>query len=255
MAGRDGTFQVLDALRTNRRKRRQCREFLVHGVKAVDAALAAHWPLTRVVVPQGGAPSGWARRVLAAAPHVVEVAPDLFAQLGERDEPGELIAVAALAPRQLDAVEGPGPVLVLDRPASPGNLGTAIRSADAFGAAGVVILGHAADPYDPRAVRAAVGSLYAVPVVEVGGVGALRPWLDATARTVIGLDEGADRPIGPIHGAVAVVVGNEGRGLSAAARALCDELRSIPMAGAAATSLNMAVAASITLYEVAGRPR
>ena len=255
MAGRDGTFQVLDALRTNRRKRRQRGEFLVHGVKAVDAALAAGRPLTRVVVQAGASRSRWARSILDAAPEVVELPADLFAQLGERDEPSELIAVAALTARDLDALGGPGPVLVLDRPASPGNVGTAIRSADAFGAAGVVILGHAADPYDPRAVRASVGSLFAVPLVELGGTTELRPWLEATGRTAIGLDERADRPIGPVAGPVAVVVGNEGRGLSVAARAVCDELRSIPMAGTAATSLNLAVAASITLYEVAGRPR
>ena len=58
-------------------------------------------------------------------------------------------------------------VVVFDRPTTPGNVGTLIRSADAFGAAGVIITGHAADPYDPKAVRASTGSLFAVPVVRV----------------------------------------------------------------------------------------
>ena len=58
-------------------------------------------------------------------------------------------------------------MVVFDRPTTPGNIGTLIRSADAFGAAGVIVTGHAADPYDPKAVRASTGSLFAVPVVRV----------------------------------------------------------------------------------------
>ncbi|MBA3653827.1 MAG: RNA methyltransferase [Actinobacteria bacterium] len=248
----DGTFQLLDALGRNRRKRRQRGEFLVHGVRSIDAAVRNGWPLTALVIATGRRRSRWAEGVLAAVPGATlhELAVDLFDHLADRDEPCELIAVAATRDRDVGEIDGAGPLVVLDRPAAPGNLGTLIRSADAFEAAAVVILGHAADPYDPRTVRAAVGSLFSVPVVEVAGAEALSPWLRASGRRVVGLDEGATSPLGRRTGPLALVLGNEGRGLGAAARALCDELVAIPMRGRAATSLNVAVAGSIALYEV-----
>jgi 23S rRNA (uridine2479-2'-O)-methyltransferase len=248
----DATFQVLDALNRNRRKRRQRKEFLVHGVRAIDAARAQGWPITRVVARRGDAHSWWMNRLVGEVPEVVELPPGLFDELSGRDEPAEVIAVAKLVPGSLDSIAGGGPLLVLDRPASPGNLGTLIRSADAFGCAGVVLLGRSADPFDPRCVRATQGSLFAVPVVELGGAAELAPWLRVSGRRVLGLDERGPTPIGvAVDGApVALVVGNEQRGLAAAARELCDELVRIPMTSTRATSLNAAVAGSIALYAV-----
>jgi 23S rRNA (uridine2479-2'-O)-methyltransferase len=147
--------------------------------------------------------------------------------------------------------------VVFDRPASPGNLGTLIRSADAFGASGVIVTGHAADVYDPRSVRASTGSLFSLPVVRVPSHRPVLDWAGALRAgglgvSVVGTDE---------HGAVDVadvdftrptllVVGNETAGLSAAWRDACDQLARIPMLGMA-SSLNAAMAASIALYESA----
>ncbi|HZN13498.1 MAG TPA: TrmH family RNA methyltransferase [Acidimicrobiales bacterium] len=256
VAGADATFQVLEALGRNRRKRRQRGEFLVHGVRPIDAALGHGWPVTGVATAAGRRRSAWAEKVLARTNGArrFDMPAALFDQLADRDEPGELFLVAALRSRSLDEVIGDGPVLVIDRPASPGNLGTLVRSADAFGAAGVVVLGHAADLYDPRAVRASVGSLFALPVIELGGPADLAPWLAAAGRRVVGLDEQGARAISEARsgagGGVVVVLGNEARGLSAAARALCHELVAIPMQAGGATSLNVAVAGSIALYEL-----
>jgi TrmH family RNA methyltransferase len=138
--------------------------------------------------------------------------------------------------------------VIADRPASPRNLGTLIRSVDAFGGAGVVIVGHAADPYDPQAVRAAQGLLFAVPVVEIATAAAI----DGLERRVLGLDERASVKLRDVDrtGRVAIALGTEGRGLSSALRDACDELVSIPMHASAATSLNLAVAGSIALYEL-----
>jgi TrmH family RNA methyltransferase len=251
MAG-NATFQVLDALNRNRKKRRQRREFLVHGVRAIDNARAHGWPLTRVVARRGGTRSRWARAVLNDAPEVVELPAELFDDLSDRDEPTELIAVAELVVRSLADIAGSGPVLVLDRPASPGNLGALVRSADAFGSAGVVVLGHAADPFDPRAVRASQGSVFGLPVVEVGSTAVLAEWLRASGRRVVGLDERAGTAIDKVDTTlpIALVLGSEQRGLASAVRALCDDLVSIPMTPTAATSLNVAVAGAIALYAV-----
>jgi TrmH family RNA methyltransferase len=143
--------------------------------------------------------------------------------------------------------------VVLEQPTSPGNVGTIVRSADAFGAAGVIVTGHGADPYDPRAVRASVGTVFALPVALASGVAeVVDRW---PGLRLVGADEHGtpiadvdlDRP-------VAVAFGTESRGLSRTARERCDDLAAIPMTGST-TSLNVASAAAIVLYEVARRAR
>src|SRR4029079_3999527 len=83
-------------------------------------------------------------------------------------------------------------VVVFDRPSTPGNIGTLIRSADAFGATGVIVTGHAADPYDPRAVRASTGSLFALPVVRVPSHREVLAWIGDAGVQVVGTDERGD---------------------------------------------------------------
>jgi 23S rRNA (uridine2479-2'-O)-methyltransferase len=247
----DADFQVLDALRRNRRKRRQHDAFLIHGVRAIDAAGHAGWPVSGLITRADAPRSRWADGVLAAYPDAdrYEVASALFDDLAERDESAELIVIGGLRRRRLDEIVGDGVVVVVDRPAGPGNLGSLVRSADALGAAGVVVVGHAADPYDPACVRASVGALFAVPVVELGSAPPLVAWLASRPGRVLGLDESAKTAIGDAGGAgvAAIVLGNEARGMSQAMRDLCDDVVAIPMKGMA-TSLNIAVAGSIALY-------
>src|SRR5205814_852543 len=151
------------------------------GVRAIDAAVAAGWPI-QAFVTGPAALSGWARGLLerGAAREHVELAAPLMAELSGKDETSELVAVAEIPadgleriPRRPDAL-----LVVLDRPIGPGNLGSVIRSADALGADGVVVVGHAADLYDPQAVRASQGSLFAVPVALVASREDLAPWLE-----------------------------------------------------------------------------
>jgi TrmH family RNA methyltransferase len=146
-------------------------------------------------------------------------------------------------------------VVAFDRPVGPGNLGSVIRSADAFGAAGVVVTGHAADPYDPAAVRASMGSLFAVPVVRTSDLDALDAWLallraDAADLRVVGSSTHAPTPLAEadLSRPLVLAVGNETRGLSHAWTERCDELVRIPMTGSA-SSLNVAAAAAILLHE------
>ena len=147
--------------------------------------------------------------------------------------------------------------MVADRPASPGNLGTLIRAADAFGASGVIVTGHAADVYDPRSVRASTGSLFSLPVIRVASH---RPVLDwaGTLRAggvgvrLVGTDERGDADVADVDFTppTLLLVGNETAGLSVAWRDACDHLARIPMLGTA-SSLNAAMAATIALYESA----
>ncbi len=261
---RDARFQQWHALLTNRTKRQRTGQFLVHGVRPITLALRHGWQFDTLLRPAGGRLSDWATRTAtrSGAP-VVEVAPELMDELGERsDGAPELIAVAVRPPDDLSRVEaGPGLlVLILDRPTSPGNIGTLVRSADAFGAAGVIVTGHAADPYDPKAVRASTGSLFAVPVVRTSPQEVLT-WLDRLrgdglpVRTV-GTDESGAVEVGThdLTGPTVLLVGNETSGLSAAWRESCDTMVRIPIGGAA-SSLNAAMAGTLVLYEAARQRR
>jgi tRNA G18 (ribose-2'-O)-methylase SpoU len=177
---RNARFQQWQALSTNRSKRQRAGEFLVQGVRPITLAVAHGWPLRAVLHRDRAALSDWARELLDTvdAPRYA-VAGDLLDELGDRADPGtEMIVVAGMPADDLARIPvGDGFLgVVFDRPGSPGNIGTIVRSADAFGAHGVVVTGHAADPYDPKAVRASTGSLFAVPVVRVASHrGRLRP--------------------------------------------------------------------------------
>ena len=99
----NAAFQVLEALRHNRRKREQRGELLVEGVQAIDRCLASGWPVRAVLAPIGAEPSRWAtgvREALAAAERI-ELSPPLFARLTDREETPELLLVATIPDRDL----------------------------------------------------------------------------------------------------------------------------------------------------------
>ena len=146
-------------------------------------------------------------------------------------------------------------VVLFDRPASPGNLGSSIRSCDALGAAGAIITGHAVDLYDPAVMRASMGSALALPVVRKPSAAAVREWLDelkgeGITLKIIGADERGSVPLDRcvLTGAALLIMGNEAAGLAQNCREMCTELAHIPMCGSA-SSLNVSCAASIFLYE------
>jgi tRNA G18 (ribose-2'-O)-methylase SpoU len=183
----------------------------------------------------------------------VTLSPELHARLSGKEDGAELVAVVEMpedgVERLADTARPHGPIVVLDRPTSPGNIGTLARSADAFGAAALVVTGHAADPYDPRAVRASTGSLFALTVLRVPGPGPVVEYAHLHGHRIVGTDEdGSALSSVDLRGRLLVVVGNETSGLSSGWRAACDEIASIPMVGTA-SSLNAAVAGSIVLHE------
>lgn len=186
--------------------------------------------------------------------------PELLRELSEKtDETPELIAVAGIPADDLDRVrDAPGllVVVVFDRPASPGNLGMLIRSADAFGAHGVVVTGHAADVYDPKAVRASTGSVFAVPTVRIAAPRDVIEWARARGAQIVGTDESGTLDVAAhdFTSPTVMVIGNETTGMAKAWREACDATVRIPIEGAA-SSLNAAAAATVVLYEAASQRR
>ena len=169
---RNARFQQWHALLGNRAKRQRNGEFLVQGVRPITMAVRHGWPLRALLYDGGAALSAWARQTLDSVDTGttrVAMASDLMRELGGKtDDTPELLAVVTMPDDDLVRIPTGRTMftVVFDRPTSPGNIGTLIRSADAFGAGGVIVAGHAADVYDPRSVRASTGSLFCLPVVR-----------------------------------------------------------------------------------------
>jgi 23S rRNA (uridine2479-2'-O)-methyltransferase len=260
VTSRNAAFQQWQALLSNRAKRQRAREFVVQGVRPITLAVEHGWPVRAMIYDMSRPLSRWAQDMLAGSgAQRVAMAPELLRELGEKDDGApEIVAVAAIPPDDFSRVPRSADLLALafDRPASPGNVGTVIRSADAFGAHGLIVTGHAADPYDPKSVRASTGSLFSVPVVRAASHADVIGWARERRAAIVGTDELGEADIAgtDLTGPVVVVIGNETTGLSEAWRQACDVMASIPITGAA-SSLNAAGAATVVLYEAARQRR
>lgn len=238
---------------TERKQRRRSGEFFVEGLQPTGRALEAGWDVRRLIVcdelltqPAARASVDDARERGIA---VSFVSASVFATLSERDGPTGLAAIVAMPQRTLADV-GEGTVVALDRASNPGNLGTIIRTADAAGAAGVVLLDESTDPYAPAAVKASMGSVFAVPVVPATSeqfaawAGERRlPLVATSGYAAVSLWETE------LPQPCALLMGNEGDGLPQHWLDRADLRIKIPMTGTA-ESLNLAVATGVALYAI-----
>jgi TrmH family RNA methyltransferase len=206
-----------------RKWRDKLREFVAEGEDLLEAAQAAGWePLSRLVAEGSGLEGE-------------QVAPHLLAQVSQLGSGTRALAVYA----QHWAPAPTGPLcLALWGVNDPGNVGTALRGALAFGAASVALGPGTADPYGPKAVRASMGALFGVPVARVRAVSEL------PGRRIALVAHGGES-LAP-DGDVTLVVGAEREGLPHDVVAACDAVATIPVA---AESLNAAMAATVALYE------
>jgi RNA methyltransferase, TrmH family len=255
-------------LLADRRHRRREGAFVVQGIQPVWQAVQSGADIETLIVAPGLLTSRAAERMVAQqqqdGTRVARVGSALFTRLADRDGPTGLAAIVRARPSSLAGLQvRPGSVFAaLHEVASPGNLGSIIRTADAAGAAGVILLGNTADPYDPAAVKASMGALFSVPVVSSPTADEFFGWAEGHGITVT-----VTSPRGPVTcwesplgRPGAVLLGSEGAGLPADLVQRGDVHVRIPMTGTA-ESLNLAVAAGILLYEAwrqndpAGTPR
>lgn len=263
VATRNATFQQWQALLTNRSKRLRAGEFIVQGVRPLSLAVEHGWRIRALLHDGRLSPSAWATDLWTSLNTTrYLVAPELMQELGEKSAGiPELLAVAEIPPDDFSRIPATADLLVtvFDRPSSPGNLGTLCRAVDAFGGTALLVTGHAADPYDPKCVRASTGSLFSVPVIRAASHREILAWVHeqrgrGVPLVVIGTDErrGEDICSVELGQPIVLVVGNESTGMTAAWRESCDVLLRIPMMGSA-SSLNAATAGSIVLYEAMRR--
>lgn len=234
--------RALRALGTSRRRRYEERCFVCDGRKLLGEALQSGMRIRYLFLEEGAAlPPEWRLDcpVYTAPRDIMEYISTLECTQGVIFC-CEMPEIAFPAGEQL---------ILLDHLQDAGNLGTILRTADAFGAAGVVLSG-CADPYNPKTVRAAMGSLFRVPIVDAPLCEVI-PALSARGiKTYAAVLSDRALAIGAVSLArAAVVIGNEGNGISREVAALCDAHVILPMSGGA-ESLNASVAAGIVLWEM-----
>ncbi len=237
--------------------RDQQRAFMAEGLKLVIDALDAGWTIRALVFAKNArdnpAVQKAAARTVAAGGLVLEASEKVLSGITRRDNPQMVVGVfeQRLVPLVSIRPKAGDVWVALDRVRDPGNLGTVIRTADAVGAAGVILVGETTDPFSIEAVRATMGSIFAVPLAKTA-VDAFLAWRRDFSGLVVGthLKGAVDyRKGGYGEGPVLLLMGNEQQGLPDSLAAACDRLVRIPQAGRA-DSLNLAVATGVMLYEI-----
>lgn len=256
---RDNLFQRADVLKRNRQKRYQYQEFFVEGVEPINCLRRYGYSVSVILKQQGQQLSKWAQDVCThfSVAQLWQLKPELFAELSDKENPTELLVIAKCKTVKLEEML---PVanellLLLDRPQSPGNLGSTLRSAAAFGINKVLILGHACDLYDPQTIRASIGNIFYQRVYHLQSMQELQNYILKVRTTipefkVIGTSHTGDIALQSYvwPRSLLLMLGNEGNGLSGTLLELCEQLIKINLGGST-TSLNLSCAASIFLYE------
>ncbi|MGD0612515.1 MAG: RNA methyltransferase [Anaerolineales bacterium] len=235
--------------------------FLVEGIHPVGEAIEAGWQIEALLYAPDLLSSGFAQHLLAKqSQHGVRcqaVASDLFATLTEKDNPQGLLAVVRQKDFHLQELS-PNSFqrgVALVSPQDPGNVGTILRTMDAVGADGLLLLdpaqgtGGGVDPYHPTCVRASMGALFWKPVVQAS-FGQFTTWARQNGHRLIGSSAHANTDYRAIPRQASpwiLLLGSEQKGLSEEQKAACDLVVAMPMCGRV-SSLNLAVAAGVLLY-------
>jgi TrmH family RNA methyltransferase len=233
--------------------------FVVEGIHHAGEAVEAGWQVDALVYAPELLTSEYAHTLLARAAvkgiRCQPVSPQVMESLAEKENPQGLLAVVAQRNWKLDGMppETFRHVTALVSPQDPGNVGAILRTIDAVGTDGLILLDGGVDLYHPSVVRASMGALFWKPVVRAG-FDAFVPWARQRGYTLIGTSAHATVDYHKVKtdGAPWVLMlGSEQKGLSAGQVAACDAMVSLPMRGRA-SSLNLAVAAGVLLYALAG---
>jgi TrmH family RNA methyltransferase len=241
-----------------RKEREESGLFLAEGLKIVIEAIdLGHAPRILMYGPDAAAHPMLRKAVAAtdaAQGEVIEVSREVLEKISRRDNPQAVMAVFPQVFTPLAALDpAAAPCWVaLQAVRDPGNLGTIIRTADSAGCGGVILVGDCTDPYSVEAVRATMGSVFAVQIVKAT-VEEFLAWRPSWPGSVVGtlLSAVTDYRQADYRKPALILMGNEQQGLPPDLAAACDVNVKIPMRGRA-DSLNLSVATGIMIYTVTG---
>jgi TrmH family RNA methyltransferase len=231
--------------------------FFIEGVRVFISAVEAKAPVQTILYSPDLLTSDLAIEVISAQRKAgvkcVETSANVFRSISSRDNPvgvGAVVSTGWVALEKLPTRRKSVYVSILNI-SEPGNLGTIIRTVDAAGGDGVILVGQGVDPYHPSAVKASMGTLFHVPISRVEEPAQLLDWAKNHGITTVSTSAHAQLSYRGDHYELPtlIILGSEGEGLPAGMLEKSDLAVSIPMRGTA-TSLNLAVAAGLLLYEV-----
>ena len=241
---------------SQKKGREETGTFMAEGLKLVIDALELGWSITTLVYAKTAKDKPLvtkvAARTVAAGGLVLEVSEKVLSAITRRDNPQMVAGVFKTKWRPLSDIRPTAneTYIALDRVRDPGNLGTIIRTADAAGASGVILVGECTDPFSLETVRATMGSVFALPVTRATPEEFLA-WKKSAGVSVVAthLAGAVDyRTVDYKKKPVVVLMGNEQQGLPDMLAKEADQLARIPQAGLA-DSLNLAVATAVMLFE------
>ncbi len=239
-----------------RKHRAQSGLFVAEGLKLAADALEAGWTVRYLAIGPEARDNPIAQKTAATAKAqgalILEVNTAILTAITRRENPQMVVGVYQQQTPEASIVVNDGKAVwvALDHIRDPGNLGTIIRTADAVGAAGIILIGETTDPFAVEAVRATMGSIFHVPIIKM-----TRAAFNAMAAKWSGMIVGShlkgsvDYRSLSYEGATLLLMGNEQAGLSEEIAQTCSHLVRIPQVGQA-DSLNLAVATGIMLYEI-----
>ena len=254
LAARSGPVKRLRALLHDPKARRAERAFAVEGPRAVDAALDRGAPLEVAFFATNAevAFAALADRLRSAGVPIEYLKEGVLERLGSTVTPQPVLAVAPMPAPPPDVLASDGLVVVGIALADPGNVGTLLRSAEASGAAAILLSAGSVDAYNPKVVRASAGAIFGVPVVEGWSAVEALDELGRHNRQRLAADARTGTPYDAVDFTVptAIVLGNEAHGLSSDLDGHLDGRVTVPM-HAAAESLNVAMAGVVLCFESA----
>jgi len=258
---KNATFQKFEVLLTNRNKRHKYGEFIVEGVRNINEAIRNEWEIASFIYLQNSELSQWAKRILHDIKTDInyELTGTLMTEISGKDDTSELLALIKMKDNVNKLIElSSNPIIALfDRPSNKGNLGTMLRSCDAFGVELLIITGHSVDIYDPDVIASTTGSFFSVPFIKLTDNNEIDNYINALkqkypAMKVIGTTEDKKTAIYDIDMTTPILflLGNEKSGLSYHYLEISDELATIPMSeDSSASSFNVSCAATVLFYE------
>jgi len=258
---KNATYQKFEVLLTNRNKRHRYNEFMIEGVRNINEAIKNNWQVNSFIYSQGKRLSDWTSDLLHHVKTKVnyELIGNLMSELSGKEDTSELLAIVNMKDHTENEVEmSENPIIALfDRPSNKGNLGTLLRSCDAFGVEKLVVTGHCVDIYDPDVISASMGSFFKLPFIRLSDKIAIDSYLSNLKLRypllkIIGTTVDKEVPIYEIDMTkpVLFLIGNETTGLNRHYCEISDVMTTIPMSEkSSASSFNVSCAATVMFYE------
>ena len=233
-------------------------EIFIEGIECIKQAINANIEITRIIIKNMTVLSEWGKDVIRQNNNakIIEMSNILFNKLADKTNPSEMLITASIKQNEISDINNENPfIIVFDRPSDYGNLGSIIRSANAFNVDGIFIIGHGIDIYESKVIRASLGSIFFTKIMVIKSMEVLLEYIriqkEKNNMEIVGTDSDGTLSIKEckINRPIMVIIGNEAKGMSIGLKEICDKIIRIPIEGKI-NSLNVSCAASIIMWEI-----